>query len=276
MILWRDGAYAKADQAGDHDRGRLLGDGVFETVLVEQGRPLFLRAHLDRLDVGMAALGLARPAALDDLVAIAADLARLNGLAGTSALRLTLTRRGGRGLSPPDGATTAMSVTLNDHSSAPPPARLVETKRIRASGASTNGFKCVGAYAENLLARRDALQAGVDEGIMLNEHGRVVGAAAANIFAIDGDHVVTPPESEGALPGVVRGRLIEAFAKSGAPIILAPLTLEAARQSILFLTNSLIGVAPALLTREETVHPLIDRARSAYERSRTEDLQTTR
>ena len=32
-----------------HDRGFVLGDGLFETVLVQHGRPVLWKEHLDRM-----------------------------------------------------------------------------------------------------------------------------------------------------------------------------------------------------------------------------------
>ncbi|MFM7085929.1 MAG: aminotransferase class IV [Cyanobium sp.] len=83
------------------DRGLLLADGLFETVLVERGVPLLLERHLQRWHQGAAVLGMAPPPDLERVRQLAAEAMRRSGIA-TGALRLNWSRgSGGRGLDPP-------------------------------------------------------------------------------------------------------------------------------------------------------------------------------
>ncbi len=65
------------------------------------------------------------------------------------------------------------------------------------------------SWAQNLSWAERAAQAGYDEVILLNEHGRVAECTSANIFAVVGSRVFTPPQSEGCLGGITRQILLE-------------------------------------------------------------------
>ena len=80
MKLWLDGRLQDSDHAGiaPDDRGLLLGDGLYETLLVRGGKPLRLDAHLQRLRRGAAVLDLPLPD-MDIAAAMAATLTA-NGL----------------------------------------------------------------------------------------------------------------------------------------------------------------------------------------------------
>jgi branched-chain amino acid aminotransferase len=65
------------------------------------------------------------------------------------------------------------------------------------------------SWAQNLTWAERAVQAGNDEVVLLNEHGRVAECTSANIFAVFGRDVFTPPLSEGCLSGITREILLE-------------------------------------------------------------------
>lgn len=253
-MIWLNGEFRDGGAAIDvADRGFLLGDGAFETLYVAYGRPAFLGEHLARLHRGLAVLRIPAPAALSDLKEIIARLARDNTLAeARAAARITVTRGpSGRGLGFPSAEETAptMLVTLGP---APAPAeaplRLFLSERRRYSGAASAGFKSIGGYTENMLAFNQAREAGADDALMLNEKGRLASTARANLFLVDETGaVITPPEGEGAMPGVVRGALIAGAGEHGVSIAETPIVPDDLTRAQLFVTNSLIGLASAML-----------------------------
>ena len=250
MIVWRDGAFVDAASAvSASDRGFLIGDGVFETVLVERGRPAFFAAHLARLRRGASALGFdiaAGEAALRDAIE---GLGVRGGVSGRAACRITATRVGGaRGLVASPDARTQIIASLAPIAPARKNLSAVIAGARRLSSAPTNAFKCVGAYAANMLARAEAARAGADEAIMLNEQGRIACASSANLFLIEGEALVTPPESEGATPGVTRALLVEIAGALGVAMRIEPVDAARIAAAPLLFTNSLIGLLPGRLT----------------------------
>lgn len=253
-MIWLNGEFRREGAAIDvADRGFLLGDGVFETLYVENGRAAFLDAHLTRLRRGLSVLRIAPPPALSQVPAIVAGLARDNDLASRpAAARITVTRGpGARGLAspPPTGQRPTMLVTLAP-GSAPAetaPMRLFLSSRRRYSGALAASFKALGGYLDNILAFNEACDAGYDDALLLNEAGRIASATRANIFLCKDDLIVTPPLGEGALPGVVRGALIAGAGEHGVEIVEHPIAPDDIKGALLFVSNSLIGVAPAAL-----------------------------
>lgn len=209
--LWLDGRLVPAADAriAPDDRGLLLADGVFETVALRAGGPRHPLPHLARLRAGAAALGIPVPfpdrELLDALSATAWANARPEG-----SLRLTLTRGPGpRGLLPPIIPRPTLLIASFPPSPPLPRARLVvstTTRRNEHSPLSRIKSLC---YADNLLARREAEAHGADDALLLNTAGRLACATAANVLLRTPDHRwLTPPLSDGALPGIARGILL--------------------------------------------------------------------
>lgn len=236
MKVWLDGNIIDAGGAriDPADRGFTLADGLFEILRVRSGKVLRLPAHLARLHAGAGALGIPIPCSDRDIgEALAATLAA-NGVSD-GMLRLTLTRGPAiYGLaSPPDPRPTLLIFPLPTRIEPPPARAIIATVTRRNEFSPTARFKTLN-YLDNLLARREADQKGADEALLLNSHGRLVESTAANLFlVIDGD-VLTPPVSEGALPGVMRAEVIDRLGAATAQ--LNPADLTSASEA--FLTNA--------------------------------------
>jgi branched-subunit amino acid aminotransferase/4-amino-4-deoxychorismate lyase len=227
------------------DRGLLLGDGLFETLLAVDGEVRHVEAHLDRMAAGCVTLGLP---ALDRETARALVLAAPGeaGLgAGRAAVRLTLTAgSGGRGLDRPDAPAP---VLLAAAAPAPPegaPARAVVATVRRNEGSPASRLKTL-AYLDNVLARAEARAGGADEALMLNNRGELACASAGNLFWLDGEGLATPALDCGVLAGLARGRVLAAARAMGIEAREVRAGVEAlSNAAAVFLTNSLTGVRP--------------------------------
>ncbi|MEZ5894810.1 MAG: aminotransferase class IV [Parvularculaceae bacterium] len=252
MILWRDGKFLPSGAIiSADDRGYLLGDGVFETILVKDGAPAFLAPHVERLNHGLSVLAFDRRIKGAEVIAITQELAARSAIAGVAALRITITRSGGpRGLAPPrHGADEHQMITLAPLSlhETPAPLSLVLSDCVRPGGAATSSFKCIGAYGEHVAAKIFAQRRDADDAVMVNPFGRVAGCTAANLFVLDGGRLLTPPTGEGALPGVTRAVVIEEARAAGIVIKETPIDPQRLEGRRLLVTNSLIGVRRAQL-----------------------------
>ncbi|QID32757.1 branched-chain-amino-acid transaminase [Pampinifervens florentissimum] len=65
-------------------------------------------------------------------------------------------------------------------------------------------WKVAGAYVNSALAKTEALLAGYDEAIMLNQHGFIAEGSGENIFLIREGKAITPSYSEHILEGITR------------------------------------------------------------------------
>jgi branched-chain amino acid aminotransferase/4-amino-4-deoxychorismate lyase len=227
------------------DRGLLLGDGLFETILFKQGRAVLWDAHLARLTRGCVVLGLPSPDA-DVLRDEAARAVRQAGLDGArAAVRLTWTAGGGgRGLERPNAPAPRLIASAAAAARPTTPAALITSSVRRNAFSPTSRLKTL-SYLDNVLARREALAAGADEAVMLNGEGRLACASAANLFWIADDRLYTPSLACGVLDGVLRAQVLAAADALAAPVHeveAQPSVLQQAQA--LFITNSLIGLRP--------------------------------
>ena len=220
------------------DRGLLLGDGLFETVLSRGGELVALAAHLERMAAGCAVLGLPAPdpGEAESLMRHALADAGLEG--ARAAVRLTLTAgSGGRGLDRPQAPAPRLVAAAAASAAPATPARLIVSLIRRNEGSPASRLKSL-AYLDNVLARREALAAGADEAVMLNGAGQVACAAAANLFWVRGGQVFTPSLDCGVLDGIVRRQVMATVAVTQVAV-----GVEVLRDAeAIFLTNSLIGV----------------------------------
>ncbi|MFN7056699.1 aminotransferase class IV [Hyphomonas sp.] len=235
------------------DRGLMLADGVFTTARIVRGGIILREAHLARLARDAAALGIAfETEAVEKL---------LDGLVpegASGALRVTVTRGpGARGLAG-DGADTPTLMARFTASELPFPARAASLaiSDIRRNPTSPSARHKTLSYTDNIMALRAATQAGFDEALLLNMDGNAACASAANVFARYGDRIMTPPVADGALPGVLRGWMLEHAAGMGLIAEEASLTREdLLRADGLFLTNSLRIVQPVSRLGETVLDP---------------------
>ena len=78
--------------------------------------------------------------------------------------------------------------------------------------------KSAANYSNAALARVEALKAGYDEAIMLNNKGYVAEGSAENIFVIKNGRITTPPLSADILNGITRNSAIQMIKASGKKI----------------------------------------------------------
>ena len=229
------------------DRGLLLGDGLFETMRAYKGDIFRVGAHLKRLMAGAEILGIGVPVDEEDLLRALSRTLGANGLAQSDAsLRLTLTRgTGPRGLIPSPDAQSTLLITAIDLSTDTPSQVIAIIANLRRNEHSPLANLKTLNYLDNVLARKEAIEIGADEALLLNTDGNLAEASAANLFAVFDGVLHTPPLGDGALPGITRAVVLELAWGLGIPVMevsLAPGQLFTAQEA--FLTNSLIEIQP--------------------------------
>ncbi|MDE1896059.1 MAG: aminotransferase class IV [Rhodospirillales bacterium] len=218
-MLWLNGALVPAGEAAISvaDRGFTLGDGLFETLRLQGGAAQDVPAHFARLAEGAALLRLPVPFDAAGMAEILARTAAANGLA-EGGLRLTLTRGAApRGLLPPAAPEATVLATAFAASPVAGVRAIIARSIARDETSPLSRVKTLN-YLPNILARLEARDAGAEEAILLNHAGRVAGATIGNILVRSGALWLTPPVSDGALPGIRRAKLLAAGLVRQAPI----------------------------------------------------------
>lgn len=224
------------------DRGLTLGDGLFETIAVFDGRPAALDAHLDRMVQAAAEIRLPVDRGL-----LETEVAALAGEGGDAVLRLTVTRgAGARGLAIPEGGAPTVIAARAPFPFATlgAPIRLATVSVQRNPTSFASRAKTL-SYLDSVLAYDEARRLGADDALMLNIHGRAASTSMANLFALFGRKLATPPVAEGVLPGIVRRLVLELAPALGLTPLERPLTrAELSDADAVFATNSVRLVMP--------------------------------
>jgi len=210
------------------DRGLQLADGVFETVLIRGGEPQLLRAHHARWRDGATTLGMAPPPSLEVLGPLLREAIQRGGLNGHSAtassrstterhgaLRLNWSRDGaaGRGIQvpagEPDPALHRFWFTLSAHQPSFAAVRTWISRHERRNATSRLSHCKTFAYGQAIQTRREAIEHGADEGLLLSTTGELCCGSTANLLVQRQGQWLTPPLSSGCLPGVMRAQLLK-------------------------------------------------------------------
>jgi branched-chain amino acid aminotransferase len=189
--------------------GLLAGWGVFSTLRVREGALFAWERHWARVSRDASLLNVALP---PDGSSIERDLLRLveaNGRPDCT-LRLAIVRNGGGVWEGPtaDGQAVDVIALTADSKQWGESVRLNIQRDARFSRNEFTGAKIL-SWAQNLTWAERATQQGFDEVILLNERGFVAECTSANIFAVFGDEAITPPLSDGCLPGITREVLLQ-------------------------------------------------------------------
>ena len=225
------------------ERGLLLGDGLFETMLVLNRTPLWGNMHLARLESAAHELGLGfHRDSLDDAIAEILDgIPKLHHV-----LRVTLTRgSAARGLAAVGGSSSLLlMLDAFDPAMMLKPVALSSTA-IRRNPASVSCRLKTTSYIDNIAAAREAASHGVEDALMLNTAGNVACTTIANVFLLKGKALITPARDQGILTGVTRQTLLHSAAHLGLKPeerVVKPEELKDADG--VFLTNSLRFIRP--------------------------------
>lgn len=214
--IWMDGELVPWEEARVHVLTHTLhyGTGVFEGIRAyetDAGPAIFrLTDHVVRLFNSARILMMEIPFTVDEIVEACKETVRASGLPSAYVRPIAFYGYGEMGLNTipcsvnvaiacwpwgaylgDDGVTKGVRMKVSswarhDHNTMPP------------------ASKTTGNYVNSSLAKVEALKAGYDEAIMLNDSGLVSECTGENIFTARGGVLITPPLSAGALEGITQ------------------------------------------------------------------------
>ena len=235
------------------DSGYLLGDGVWESFRLHNGKLAFLDEQLDRLLHGAAEISMDPHREREEIVQELLAVVKANGMRDDVHLRLILSR----GLKPtPYQAPWVISsqptlVIIPEYKRANPRRAkegisLVSVETIRGSDKvqnprinSLSKHNCIAACIE-------ASEKGGDEGLMLDPHGFVSTCNSTHFFmAKDGE--IWTSSGEFCLDGITRRKVLEICKSNGIPSFAKNFTLDDVRSADeAFVTGTFAGLTPVV------------------------------
>ncbi len=222
-----------------YDSAYLYGEGVFETLLVQCGKPIFLAQHLTRLFRSIRILQFSFPFSLDRLKKEVIRTIRVNRWK-EAPLRIQISAQDRK-----------FGFAIFRAAFKPYPQKLYQrgARLILVHSVVNDPWPLVTIKTTNFLtkmvARREIQRRRADEGLLLNSAGRITEGASSNFFVVQQGRLLTPPIEEGLLPGITRQKILQLAKKMRIPTGEAPLTVSAIRKAKeIFIVSSLKGVMP--------------------------------
>jgi len=222
MKIFIDGKfYSERDaKVSVFDHGLLYGDGVFEGIRIYHGSVFKLKEHIDRIFYSAKAILLEIPMTPAELMKATIATCRANKLRD-GYIRLVVTRGiGTLGLNPRSCKKASIIIIVGKIQLYPPEyyqrgLDIVTVPTTRNLHNSINPAIKSLNYLNNILAKIEANNAGVEEAIMLNAEGFVAECTGDNIFIIKNGALFTPPLAAGALYGITRQTVLELAEQTG-------------------------------------------------------------
>jgi len=235
-----------------YDHGYLYGDGVFEGIRVYDGRVFRLEEHLDRLYDSARHILLEIPLSRDEMRSAIIATVRASGLR-EAYIRPVISRGpGDLGIDPRKCPAPTVIIIVDTIRLYPKEAyerglKMVTASVRRPSPDALNGRIKSLNYLNNILARIEANQAGVDEALMLTPDGYVCECSADNVFLVTDGELWTPAAHLGLLRGVTRDVVLELAREHGLPASERIFTLhDVYAADECFLTGTGAEVAPVV------------------------------
>jgi len=228
------------------NRSFLYGDGLFESIRVIDGTPLFLYDHLSRLHSGMKLLKMSfEYDIIPDFENLFYELLKANKIDTGAYIRLNVFRKDGGKYLP-----TNRNVDF-----------LIEIFRIQNEFLLQTQKVTLGIFSDllkpinilNLIKSNNAqffVMASIyasennfDEVLILNENKQIIEATSSNLFAIIGNKLISPPLDSGVLPGIMRKQVLKLCDELGFEILeQCPTQSQLIEADEIFLTNAIIGI----------------------------------
>ncbi len=238
--------------------GFMFGLGLFETMKVRAGRPMFFSDHFNRLHRSAIELGLLFGPPADELYNRCRDCVAANEVT-EAALKLMVFQD--------VGGVSELILTRPAMYQPEQYARGFRLHTVRDGRRADRlcGLKTMN-YIGCLLAKRAVVAAGGDEALFIDRDGRVLEGAASNVFVVRDGLVYTPALDQGILPGTARARVLSLLGKECREGLL-PAELLATADEV-FITNALLGVMPVARIDERVydrgAQPVTESVMKAY------------
>lgn len=228
------------------DRGFQYGDGLFETIAVHNGTPVFLEQHLRRLLQGCQRLLISPPNA----ELLKREALQLIDISEHAVLKIIITRGvGGRGYQQPHPVNPTRILSLHPFPSYPDDYfRQGITAQFCRTQLGLNpvlaGIKHLNRL-EQVMARAEWHTADIQEGLMLDFEGNVIAGTMSNFFLVRDNVVYTPVIKNCGVEGILK-KIVSTLAKENGIQVIAK---NISKQEVydaheLFVTNSIIGIWP--------------------------------
>ena len=247
-FIFHNGRIQEASEASLYagQLGLLSGWGIFTTLRIVDGMPFAWERHWARMSRDAKLLNVEMPPDPAKLEQELIGLVERNS-APDCTMRVVVVRntRGfwegpGTGRASDVIALTATSKEWGDA------VRLTVQPGARYAASDFTRAKVL-SWGANLRWAERAQEQGFDEVILLNEHGRVAECTSANVLGAFGDEVVTPPLSEGCLPGVTREVILQEVHLPGLRMAERTLTVDDLRRADeVFITSTTRGLKPVV------------------------------
>lgn len=227
--IWLDGDFIPWDQAQVHILTHTLhyGLGVFEGIRAyhcADGRTAIFRLteHIQRLFDSAHILQMAIPYSPEEICEVCRELLRRNGQREAYLRPLVFLGEGVMGLNP-QGSPVRVAVVSWVWGAYLGEEGLKNGIRVKTSSFTRHHVnvmmtkaKAVGNYVNSILAKREAIQAGYDEALLLDTEGYLAEGTGENIFLVKHGVLKTPPLGA-ILPGITRASVLSLAADLGIP-----------------------------------------------------------
>lgn len=229
------------------DQGILFGYGLFETIRIYNSIPFMLDEHLERLKNSSYKLEILINDFEELKNKIDMFLKEINIINGV--LRITVIK----GIDTPNILFTTREVTYNDENYVN--GFKLKVSKIKRNQSSPLAYIKTINYLDNILAKKEAIQSGYDDALLINTDNYVSECSGSNIFCIKNSIIYTPSIECGLLNGIVRELLVsKIIEKLGYKIIEGKYSIDFLNSADeVFITNSVMEIMPVVLIENNKI-----------------------
>jgi branched-chain amino acid aminotransferase len=245
MIIYANGKYTSQKKLtfDISDRGLLLGDGVFDTMLYQNNELTYYNDHYKRLKTAAKLLSFNFNLTNEQLKNIITNLIKKNNFQNKQiAIRTNITRGvSKRGLDFDKSHKVGIYIKLN----LIPKSLFMKSIKLGIANIRRNSTSPISQnktlnYLDNVIEKNRAAKNGYEDAIFLNINEKVSCTTTSNIFYVQKNKIYTPPLKDGVLNGVMR----EQFIKKKIATTQTTSLNNLLKSDYIFLTNSVFGIRP--------------------------------
>jgi branched-chain amino acid aminotransferase len=213
VVRWQEATLHVSSHALHYGSGVFEGIRCYET---DDGPALFrLDAHLDRLYASAAAYGMPIPYSQDEMADAICEVIDRNGFTGCYVRPIVYYGSSSLGVHPRN-CPIEVAILVWPWAAYLGDEGLENGVRVKVSPITKfhsrmmpTTAKACGGYINSMLAVREAMAAGYDEALLLDERGNVAEGSGENLFVVRDGGLLTNNEESSILLGVTRGAVIQ-------------------------------------------------------------------